>query len=421
MDHFTYRDAVLHAEDVPVPLIAEAVGTPFYCYSNATMTRHYRVLSEALDGSGALICYAVKANSNQSVIATFAGLGAGADVISGGELMRVRAAGVPADKIVFAGPGKSPEELVMGLDADILQFNVESEQELRLLSELAAARGQTARVALRVNPDVDARTHEKITTGRKQNKFGIPYDRALEVYRLGCDLPGLDMIGLALHIGSQLTDLEPFEAAFDKAGTLLAALRDAGLAVKRLNLGGGLGIPYTDVEPPSPADYGAMVKRVTGNFGVGLIVEPGRMLVGNAGILVARVLYDKHEGKRFVIVDAAMNDLIRPSLYDGWHRIVPVREPAPDAPLETAEVVGPICESGDFLGHERPLPAFAPDDLIAVRTAGAYGAVMSSTYNSRPLVPEVLVNGSEFAVVRPRPSPEALIGLDRTAPWLARD
>lgn len=421
MDHFTYRDAVLHAEDVPVPLIAEAVGTPFYCYSNATMTRHYRVLSEALDGSGALICYAVKANSNQSVIATFAGLGAGADVISGGELMRVRAAGVPADKIVFAGPGKSPEELVMGLDADILQFNVESEQELRLLSELAAARGQTARVALRVNPDVDARTHEKITTGRKQNKFGIPYDRALEVYRLGCDLPGLDMIGLALHIGSQLTDLEPFEAAFDKAGTLLAALRDAGLAVKRLNLGGGLGIPYTDVVPPSPADYGAMVKRVTGNFGVGLIVEPGRMLVGNAGILVTRVLYDKHEGKRFVIVDAAMNDLIRPSLYDGWHRIVPVREPAPDAPLETAEVVGPICESGDFLGHERPLPAFAPDDLIAVRTAGAYGAVMSSTYNSRPLVPEVLVNGSQFAVVRPRPSPEALIGLDRTAPWLVRD
>ena len=418
MDHFEYRGGVLHAEEVAVPLIAAEVGTPFYCYSTATMTRHYRVLSDALDGSGALICYAVKANSNQSVIATFAALGAGADVISGGELRRAMAVGVPADKIVFAGPGKSPEELVMGLDAGILQFNVESEQELRQLGELASARGLTARVALRVNPDVDARTHEKITTGRKQNKFGIPYDRALTVYALGHGLPGIEMVGLAMHIGSQLTDLEPFEAAFDRAGVLLAGLRDAGLPIVRMNLGGGLGIPYDDTEPPSPADYGAMIKRVTGNFGVGLILEPGRMLVGNAGILVARVLYDKQEGKRFVIADAAMNDLIRPSLYDGWHRIVPIREAGPDEALETAEVVGPICESGDFLGHDRPLPAFAPDDLIAVRSAGAYGAVMSSTYNSRPLVPEVLVNGSEFAVVRPRPTIEALIAMDATAPWL---
>lgn len=421
MDHFNYRDGVLHAEDVPVPEIAAAVGTPFYCYSTATMTRHYRVLSEALEGSGALICYAVKANSNQSVIATFAKLGAGADVISGGELKRAMAVGIPANRIVFAGPGKAPEELIMGLEAGILQFNVESEDELRLLSRLADARGRKARVALRVNPDVDARTHEKITTGRKQNKFGIPFERALSVYALGCDLPGIEMVGLAMHIGSQLTDLAPFEAAFDRAGVLLAGIRDAGLPIVRLNLGGGLGIPYQDTEPPSPADYGAMVKRVTGNFGVGLIVEPGRMLVGNAGILVARVLYDKHEGKRFVIVDAAMNDLIRPSLYDGWHRIVPVREAAADAPLEVAEVVGPICESGDFLGHDRPLPAFAPDDLIAVRSAGAYGAVMSSTYNTRALVPEVLVNGAEYAVVRPRLDQEALIALDRTAPWLAQD
>ena len=418
MDHFHYRAGVLHAEEVPVARIAESVGTPFYCYSTATMTRHYAVLSEALAGSGAMICYAVKANSNQSVIATFARLGAGADVISGGELRRALAAGVPAEKIVFAGPGKSPEELAFAVETGILQFNVESEQELRQLSELAAARNTTARVALRVNPDVDARTHEKITTGRKQNKFGVPYDRARAVYALGHGLPGIEMVGLALHIGSQLTELAPFEAAFDKAGQLLAVLRDAGLPVKRLNLGGGLGIPYQDTEPPSPAEYGAMVKRVTGNFGVGLIVEPGRMLVGNAGILVARVLYDKREGKRFVIVDAAMNDLIRPSLYDGWHRIVPVREAGPGDVLETAEVVGPICESGDFLGHERPLPAFAPGDLIAVRTAGAYGAVMSSTYNTRPLVPEVLVSGGEIAIIRPRPSLEELIGQDRVAPWL---
>ena len=418
MDHFAYRDAVLHAEEVPIPDIAAAVGTPFYCYSTATMTRHYTVLAQALAGSDVTICYAVKANSNQSVIATFAALGAGADVISGGELQRALAAGVGPDKIVFAGPGKAPEELVAAIETGIMQFNVESEQELRLLSQLAAARGATARVALRVNPDVDAQTHEKITTGRAQNKFGIPYERAQAVYALGHGLPGIEMIGLAMHIGSQLTQLAPFEAAFDRAGALLAGLRDAGLPVKRLNLGGGLGIPYDDSEPPSPADYGAMVKRVTGNFGVSLIVEPGRMLVGNAGILVARVLYDKREGKRFVIVDAAMNDLIRPSLYDGWHRIVPVRQAAPDAPLTAADVVGPICESGDFLGRARPLPDFAPDDLIAVRTAGAYGAVMSSTYNTRPLVPEVLVSGGEFAIIRPRPSLEALIGLDRMAPWL---
>lgn len=418
MDHFVYRDGELHAEDVRVSDIAAVVGTPFYCYSTATIVRHYKVLADALAGSDTLICYAVKANSNQSVISTLADLGAGADVISGGELQRALAAGVPRGKIVFAGPGKTAEELIMAIELGILQINVESEAELRLLSRLADERGTQARVALRVNPDVDARTHEKITTGRKQNKFGVPIDRAPEVYALGHGLPGIDMAGIAMHIGSQLTELAPFEAAFDKAGGLLQALRDGGLPVRRLNLGGGLGIPYADTTPPSPADYGTMVKRVTGNFGVELIVEPGRMLVGNAGILVARVLYDKQEGKRFVIVDAAMNDLIRPSLYDGWHRIVPVREPDANAPESLADVVGPICESGDFLGRDRPLPPLAPDDLIAVRSAGAYGAVMSSTYNSRPLVPEVMVKGDAFAVVRPRPSIERLIELDRVAPWL---
>ncbi|MDP6566217.1 MAG: diaminopimelate decarboxylase [Alphaproteobacteria bacterium] len=418
MDHFQYRDGVLHAEAVPLPTIAAEIGTPFYCYATATMARHYEVLSGALDGSGAMICYAIKANSNQAVIRTMVEMGAGADVISGGELQRALAAGAPPGRIVFAGPGKTRDELVMALGVGIHQFNVESEPELRMLSQVAASLGKVAPVALRVNPDVDAGTHEKITTGRKQNKFGIPIERAAGIYALGGGLPGLEMLGIALHIGSQLTELQPFEEAFSRALDLIEELRAAGHEVRRFNLGGGLGIPYGAETPPPPADYARMVKRLTDNRRLDLILEPGRVLVGNAGILVARVIHEKHEGRRFIVIDAAMNDLLRPSLYDSWHDIVPVSQPAADAALSPADVVGPICESGDFLAKAREMPPLAPEDLIAVRSAGAYGAVMASTYNSRPLVPEVLVRGEDFAVVRPRQEIAELLGRDRLPPWL---
>ncbi len=419
MDHFQYRDGVLHAEDVPVPDIAAAVGTPFYCYSTATMTRHYQVLAGSLEGTGARICYAVKANSNQAVIRTFVELGAGADVISGGELHRALTAGADPDSIVFAGPGKTRDELAQALRAGIYQFNVESEPELRLLSAVAAEMGKLAPVSVRVNPDVDAGTHEKITTGRKQNKFGIPIDRAMEIFDLGASLPGLAMLGVAVHIGSQITDLAPFEESFDRALKLIDQLRAAGHDIRRCNLGGGLGIPYGGETPPPPAEYGSMVKRLTANRQLDLVLEPGRVLVGNAGILVAGVIHEKHEGRRFIIIDAAMNDLIRPAMYDSWHDIVPVREAASGAALTAADVVGPICESGDTLAKGRPMPPLAPNDLIAVRSAGAYGAVMASTYNSRPLVPEVLVHGDQFAVIRPRQSIDDLLALDKTPPWLA--
>ena len=419
MDHFQYRRGVLHAEDVAIPAIATAVGTPFYCYSTATMTRHYNVLASSLEGTGARICYAVKANSNQGVIRTMVELGAGADVISGGELQRALAAGASADSIVFAGPGKTNDELVQALVASIYQFNVESEPELRLLSALATEMGRVAPVAIRVNPDVDAGTHEKITTGRKQNKFGIPIARALEIFALGAALPGLAMLGVAIHIGSQITDLAPFEEAFDKALRLIDDLRAAGHDIRRCNLGGGLGIPYGGETPPSPAEYGRMVKRLTANRHLDLVLEPGRVLVGNAGILVARVVHEKHEGRRFIIIDAAMNDLIRPAMYDSWHDIVPVSEAGPGVEMSDADVVGPICETGDTLARARPMPPLAPNDLIAVRSAGAYGAVMASTYNSRALVPEVLVRGNEFAVIRPRQSIADLLALDRPPPWFA--
>jgi diaminopimelate decarboxylase len=419
MDHFQYRRGVLHAEDVAIPAIATAVGTPFYCYSTATMTRHYNVLASSLEGTGARICYAVKANSNQGVIRTMVELGAGADVISGGELQRALAAGASADSIVFAGPGKTKDELVQALAASIYQFNVESEPELRLLSALATEMGRVAPVAIRVNPDVDAGTHEKITTGRKQNKFGIPIARALEIFALGAALPGLAILGVAIHIGSQITDLAPFEEAFDKALRLIDDLRAAGHDIRRCNLGGGLGIPYGGEAPPSPAEYGRMVKRLTANRHLDLVLEPGRVLVGNAGILVARVIHEKHEGRRFIIIDAAMNDLIRPAMYDSWHDIVPVSEAGPGVEMSDADVVGPICETGDTLARDRPMPPLAPNDLIAVRSAGAYGAVMASTYNSRALVPEVLVRGDEFAVIRPRQSIADLLALDRPPPWFA--
>ena len=418
MDHFQYRDGILHAEDVAIPAIAAAVGTPFYCYSTATMTRHYQVLAGSLEGTGARICYAVKANSNQAVIRTMVELGAGADVISGGELQRALAAGASPDSIVFAGPGKTRDELVQALAADIYQFNVESEPELQMLSAVATAMGKVAPVSIRVNPDVDAGTHEKITTGRKQNKFGIPIGRAMEVFDLGATLPGVDLLGVAIHIGSQITDLAPFEESFDRALRLVDELRQAGHDIRRCNLGGGLGIPYAGEVPPSPAEYGSMVKRMTANRQLDLVLEPGRVLVGNAGILVAGVIHEKHEGRRFIIIDAAMNDLIRPAMYDSWHDIVPVREAAPGVPVSEADVVGPICESGDTLAKARPMPPLAPDDLIAVRGAGAYGAVMASTYNSRALVPEVLVRGDQFAVIRPRQSIDDLLALDRPAPWV---
>ena len=419
MDHFQYRGGVLHAEDVAIPAIAAAVGTPFYCYSTATMTRHYQVLASSLEGTEARICYAVKANSNQAVIRTMVELGAGADVISGGELQRALAAGAAADTIVFAGPGKTKDELVQALTAGIYQFNVESEPELRLLSAVATGMGKTAPVSIRVNPDVDAGTHEKITTGRKQNKFGIPIGRAMEIFALGAALPGLAMLGVAIHIGSQITDLAPFEEAFDRALQLIDDLRAAGHDIRRCNLGGGLGIPYGGENPPSPAEYGLMVKRLTANRQLDLVLEPGRVLVGNAGILVARVIHEKHEGRRFIIIDAAMNDLIRPAMYDSWHDIVPVVEAGPGVALSDADVVGPICETGDTLAKARPMPPLAPNDLIAVRSAGAYGAVMASTYNSRALVPEVLVRDDKFAVVRPRQSIADLLALDQPPPWFA--
>lgn len=420
MDHFQYRGGVLHAEDVPLPRIAAAVGTPAYVYSTATMTRHYRVFAEGFAGADALICYALKANSNQAVIRTLAELGAGADVVSLGELKRALAAGVPAEKIVFAGVGKTREEMAAALDAGIYQFNVESEPELEALSEVARAKGVVAPFALRVNPDVDAQTHAKISTGKLENKFGVPLARAPAVYERARSLPGVRPVGVAVHIGSQLVDLAPFEQAFRRVGELAQALRAAGHPIERLDLGGGLGIPYqagSNAMPPLPADYAAMVRRTVGHLGFRLVLEPGRLLVGNAGVLLARVIYVKTEGRRFVIIDAAMNDLIRPSLYDAWHDIAPVREPR-GGPLEPADIVGPVCESGDVLAANRPVPPLAPDDLIAVRSAGAYGAVMSSTYNTRALAPEVLVKGAEFAVVRRRQTLDELIALDALPPWL---
>ncbi|MBT4486598.1 MAG: diaminopimelate decarboxylase [Rhodospirillaceae bacterium] len=417
MDHFQYRHGILHAEDVSIPDIAAAIGTPFYCYSAATMTRHYNVLTGSLDGTGAKVCYAVKANSNQAVIRTMVELGAGADVISGGELTRALAAGASPDDVVFAGPGKTRDELAQALAIGIYQFNVESEQELRLLNAVAVEMGKVAPVSIRVNPDVDAGTHEKITTGRKQNKFGIPIDRAMDIFALGAELPGVAMLGVAVHIGSQITDLAPFEESFDRALGLVDELRAAGHDIRRCNLGGGLGIPYGGETPPPPEEYGRMVKRMTANRQLDLVLEPGRVLVGNAGILVARVVYEKHEGRRFIIIDAAMNDLIRPAMYDSWHDIVPVVEAAPDAPMTEADVVGPICESGDTLAKGRPMPPLAPNDLIAVRSAGAYGAVMASTYNSRPLVAEVMVRGDQYAVIRPRQTIDDLIALDQPPPW----
>jgi diaminopimelate decarboxylase len=421
MHHFAYRDGVLHAEAVNLDALAAAVGTPFYCYSSATLERHYKVFAGAFADVRALVCYAMKANSNQAVIKTLAKLGAGADVVSGGELKRARAAGIPADKIMFSGLGKTAAELALALDERILCINVESEPELDLLSSIAASKGQTAPISLRVNPDVDSKTHAKIATGRSEDKFGIPLSRARAVYARAAKLPGLKVAGVDMHIGSQITELDPFGDAFALLADFVRTLRADGHTISHIDLGGGLGIPYrNDNEPPpSPEAYAAVVKRATRDLDCRLIFEPGRLIVGNAGILVTRVLFVKHgEAKNFVVVDAAMNDLIRPTLYDAYHEIWPVSEPAASARRIRADVVGPVCESGDFLALGRDLVEPASGALLAVMTAGAYGAVQAGTYNTRALVPEVLVKGSEWALVRPRLDVDQLIALDRMPDWL---
>jgi diaminopimelate decarboxylase len=421
MNHFDYRNGVLHAEAVSLVDLADAVGTPFYCYSSATLERHYRVFSEAFAGEKALVCYAMKANSNQSVLRTLAKLGAGADVVSGGELKRALAAGIPPERIVFSGVGKTEAELRAALAADILCLNVESEPELELLSRLASEQGKTARISIRVNPDVDSGSHAKISTGKSENKFGIPLTQARAVYARAAKLPGIRVTGVDVHIGSQITDLVPLEAAFRLLAEFVQVLRADGHTISHVDFGGGLGIPYhmDRAAPPLPSAYAAMVKRVTHNLGCTLLFEPGRMIVGNAGILVGRVIHVKQgEAKTFVIIDAAMNDLIRPTLYEAHHDILPVRTAADGAPAITADVVGPVCESGDYLALGRTMAEPKAGDLLAIMTAGAYGAVQSGTYNTRALVPEVLVKGDQYAVVRPRLEVDALIAMDRPAPWL---
>src|SRR5579864_140840 len=416
MNHFDYRNGVLHAEAVSLVELADAVGTPFYCYSTATLERHYRVFSEAFAGEKTLICYAMKANSNQSVLRTLAKLGAGADVVSGGELKRALAASIPPERIVFSGVGKTEAELGAALAADILCINVESEPELELLSRLASEQGKTARISVRVNPDVDSGSHAKISTGKSENKFGIPLTQARAVYARASKLPGIRVTGVDVHIGSQITDLVPLEAAFRLLADFVQTLRADGHTISHVDFGGGLGIPYhmDQAAPPLPSAYAAMVKRVTHNLGCTLMFEPGRMIVGNAGILVSRVIYVKHgDAKNFVIIDAAMNDLIRPTLYEAHHDILPVRQPAQGTRTMVADVVGPVCESGDYLALDRSMPEPRAGDLVAIMTAGAYGAVQSSTYNTRALVPEVLVKDDQFAVVRPRVEVEALIAMDK--------
>jgi len=417
MDHFTYRAGVLHAEDVALTEIAAEVGTPFYVYSTATLERHYAVFDEALTGIDHMICFSVKANGNLAVLSTLARLGAGMDVVSGGELRRAVAAGVPGERIVFSGIGKTAEEMRLALEHSIRQFNVESEPEMARLNEVALAMGTRAPVTLRVNPDVDARTHAKIATGKSENKFGIPISRAREVYAQAAAMPGIEVVGVDVHIGSQLTDLAPFERAFRAVAELTEALRADGHDIRRIDLGGGLGIPYrqTNEAPPLPFAYGALIKRTCGHLGCEIQIEPGRLIAGNAGMLVAAVIYRKQgEDREFLILDAAMNDLIRPAMYDAWHDIVPVAEPGPDTPVGPVDVVGPVCETGDTFAKARALPRMSAGDLVAFRSAGAYGAVMASEYNARPPIPEVLVRGDQLAVIRPR------LERDRLPHWLAK-
>ena len=422
MNHFEYRDGILFAEDVPVPEIAKAVGTPFYVYSTATLERHYKVFSQAFDGVDAMVCYAMKANSNQAVLKTLARLGAGVDVVSEGELRRALAAGIPASRIMFSGVGKTPREMDLGIEAGIYCFNVESEPELEVLNARAVKAGKQAHVSFRINPDVDARTHAKISTGKKENKFGISWERARAVYAHAATLPGIKVTGIDMHIGSQITELQPFDDAFKLLRELVDTLRGDGHAIDHVDVGGGLGIPYkTDNQPPPlPDAYAEIVKNQLKGLDCRIVTEPGRLIVGNAGILVTEVIYVKDGGqKTFVVVDAAMNDLIRPTPYEAWHEIQPVRLSAANAPRIKADVVGPVCETGDYLALDREMAMPRSGDLIAVGSAGAYGAVQAGTYNSRLLVPEVLVKGGEFHVIRPRPTYEDLIGLDVLPAWLA--
>jgi diaminopimelate decarboxylase len=419
MSRFNYSDGALFAEDVPLARLAVEIGTPFYCYSTAALTENYLAFADALADLNGLVCFALKANSNLAVIRTLARLGAGADVVSEGELRQALAAGIPAEKAVFSGVGKTRNEMEFALSAGVGQFNVESEPELEALSTVAARMGKTAVVALRVNPDVDAETHHKIATGRSEDKFGIAHEDAARIYARGAALPGIDMAGLAVHIGSQLTSLGPFRAAFRRVAEMVRDLRQAGHGVRRLDLGGGLGIVYDSEEPPHPTAYAAMVRDEVGDLGCELVFEPGRLIAGNAGVLVTRVIFVKQgASKNFVIVDAAMNDLLRPSLYDAYHAIDPVIEPAPGAELSRADVVGPICETGDVLAGDRQLPPLKNGDLLVVRSAGAYGAVMASSYNTRPPAPEILVNGDLHDVIRARETYDMMMARDRMPDWL---
>lgn len=421
MDHFLYQNGQLMAEDVPVAEIAAQLGTPFYVYSTATLERHFRLFDEALEPLPHLVCYAMKANSNQAVIKTLGDLGAGMDVVSGGEYARAKAAGIPGERIVFSGVGKTRAEMEQVLAGGIRQVNLESEPEMRLLSEVASTMGVSVPVTIRVNPDVDARTHEKIATGKAENKFGIPIARASEVYAMAAALPGLEVVGIDVHIGSQLTELEPFETAFAMVADLTRQLRGEGHTIRRLDLGGGLGIPYSrsNEAPPLPSDFGALVKRAVGDLDVEVEIEPGRLVAGNAGLLVSEVIYVKQgDGRDFLILDAAMNDLIRPAMYGAWHDIVPVVEPAAGVEQRAYDIVGPVCESGDTFAKQRQMPPLKAGDLVAFRSAGAYGAVMSSEYNTRPLIPEALVKGDQFAVIRARPTVEEIINRDIIPTWL---
>lgn len=422
MNHFDFRDGVLYAEDVAIPEIARTVGTPFYCYSTATLERHYKVFARAFDGVDALVCYAMKANSNQAVLKTLGQLGAGVDVVSEGELRRALAAGIPANRIMFSGVGKTPSEMDLALEVGIYCFNVESEPELEVLNQRAIKAGKKAHVSFRINPDVDAKTHAKISTGKKENKFGISYERARAVYARAATLEGIQVSGIDMHIGSQITDLQPFEDAFRLLRELVENLRADGHSIDHVDVGGGLGIPYKDDNnpPPEPDAYARIVKDQLASLNCRIVTEPGRLIVGNAGILVTEVIYVKDGGdKTFVIVDAAMNDLIRPTLYEAYHEIKPVVLQAANAPRIKADVVGPVCETGDYLALDREMSKPKPGDLIAVGSAGAYGAVQAGTYNTRRLIPEVLVKGGEFHVIRKRPSYEDLIALDSVPDWLA--
>ncbi|MCE8524721.1 diaminopimelate decarboxylase [Ruegeria pomeroyi] len=421
MDHFLYRDGALCAEDVPLAEIAATVGSPFYVYSTATLLRHFQLFDEALEGTEHLICYAMKAASNQAILRTLAQAGAGMDVVSVGEYLRARAAGVPGERIVFSGVGKTAEEIRIALEGGIRQFNVESEPEMEVINAIALELGKVAPITIRVNPDVDAKTHAKIATGKSENKFGIPIARASAVYAQAAALPGLEVVGIDVHIGSQLTDLAPFETAYRKVAELTERLRAEGHDIRRLDLGGGLGIPYTrsNEAPPLPMEYGALIKRTLGHLGCEIEIEPGRLIAGNAGLMVSKVIYVKSgEGRDFLILDAAMNDLIRPAMYDAHHDIVPVIEPEPGVEPQPYDIVGPVCETGDTFAKARMMPPLAAGDLVAFRSAGAYGAVMSSEYNTRPLIPEVLVHGDQFAVIRPRPSFDEIINRDTIPSWL---